>query len=116
MQRTLRFEKDANGWFVVLPEWEGDKWELQMVAGADIMLDVLSEDTSEVSLQINTKKKKSKGDYLELIEFNPNNTSQGATYNYMSDGKAVRTVWLCHVAHFVFDEFPKTIYIEKVIR
>jgi len=35
--RTFRFYKDTDGWFVDLPEWTGEKWELEMVSGADTL-------------------------------------------------------------------------------
>lgn len=27
--RTYRFYKDSEGWFVDLPEWTGEKWNLR---------------------------------------------------------------------------------------
>lgn len=45
MFRKLTFVKeDDHRWFVVLPEWGGDKDELEMILGADTMLDVLADD------------------------------------------------------------------------
>jgi len=46
---TFKFEKESdNKWYVVLPEWEGEHWELEMVMGADTMLDILAQGESEV--------------------------------------------------------------------
>ena len=45
--RLFRFYRDDIGWFVDLPEWEGERWELQMVMGADSFLDVLSQGENE---------------------------------------------------------------------
>ena len=43
--RTFRFNKEEdNRWFVDLPEWEGEKDELEMVLGADMLLDIISKD------------------------------------------------------------------------
>ena len=43
MIRRFKFYKeDDNRWFVELPEWDGEKDDLEMVMGADILLDVLS--------------------------------------------------------------------------
>lgn len=39
--KYLKFEKDtSNRWYLILPEWKGDKSDLEMVCGADAMLDV----------------------------------------------------------------------------
>ena len=45
--RTFRFYKDEIGWFVDLPEWTGEKWELQMVAGADLFLEMINSGDDE---------------------------------------------------------------------
>jgi hypothetical protein len=41
MKRRFKFEKELDGWYVDLPEWEGSKADLQMVMGADTFLDIL---------------------------------------------------------------------------
>ena len=39
------FERWEDGrWFVILPEWDGDQDDLEMVEGADKMLDSLTTD------------------------------------------------------------------------
>jgi hypothetical protein len=53
--KYLNFEKNSNNeWYVILPEWKGDKSELQMVCGADIMLDILSQGEKQIELCIDT--------------------------------------------------------------
>ena len=52
----LTFEKWEDGrWFVILPEYDGDQEDLEMVDGADLFLDYLTEDglyvTVDVSLE-----------------------------------------------------------------
>ena len=42
MVRKFKFYKEDNKWFVDLPEWEGEKDDLEMVMGADLLLDILS--------------------------------------------------------------------------
>ena len=49
MIRQFKFYKEETGrWYVDLPEWEGEKDELEMVAGADIFLEILAQDEPEV--------------------------------------------------------------------
>lgn len=48
----LKFYKETdNRWYVDLPNWEGSKAELEMVAGAT-MLDYMSSNTSEITLDL----------------------------------------------------------------
>src|ERR1041385_9193711 len=55
MTRRFKFYREINDWFVDLPEWEGDKTDLQMVAGADSMLDIISQGEDSVWLTISTE-------------------------------------------------------------
>lgn len=48
--KRLDFYKDSTGWFIDLPDYPGEKWDLQMVAGADKMLDVLSKGSDLVTI------------------------------------------------------------------
>ena len=42
--RNYKFYKEETGrWYVDLPEWEGEKAELEMVLGADTFLEILSQ-------------------------------------------------------------------------
>ena len=44
MIKDFRFYKEVTGrWYVDLPEWEGAKDDLEMVAGADTFLEILSQ-------------------------------------------------------------------------
>ena len=54
--RTIRFYKEPDSkWFADIPEWEGEKWELEMVMGADMMLDILSQGEGEINLTLSEK-------------------------------------------------------------
>jgi hypothetical protein len=51
--KTYRFYKTPGGsWYIDLPEWTGALAELQMVAGADTLLDELSGGNNEVFVEI----------------------------------------------------------------
>lgn len=102
MQRRLSFVKLANKWFVVLPEWEGDVEDLQMVCGADLLLECISNGQPVVTISIVEKS----STRLTLLS----SDDYGATYKvnspyYQGD------VWLCNVTKYVLGEFPKVIYI-----
>ena len=58
MNREFRFyqEHPSGRWYVDLPEWEGDKADLEMVMGADSFLTIMSEGNDEVRLILSDEK------------------------------------------------------------
>lgn len=115
MDVDLKFIKELNGeWFVDLPSWEGERWELEMVAGADDMLNILSEGLDEIELYLSTEGTLSNFQGVLELEEQPHFIENGAFYTFTStDGLFSMKIWLCHVAHFVFNEYPKQIFISK---
>lgn len=107
----LRFYKEDDGrWYVDLPTWEGEKADLEMVAGADTMLDILSVYWNEVWLQVDDKP--FEGAYeMSRIDVTP----PGSGKDYWLEDYTLQ-IWLCDVTLFVFNgKFPETIYY-KVIK
>lgn len=118
--RYLTFYKVEDGrWYVNLPEWEGEIAELEMVAGADILLDIISNNHFDgndfVTVKITThphyididrprytlKRKKVEG------------LNSGMIYWVYSEHISAFDLWLCDVTKFVFGgKFPKTIYFQ----
>lgn len=115
MDKQLSFIKETTGgWYIDLPKWTGGKGALQMVAGADTMLDMLSEGNNNVKIDVSftpfpnaTELKK-----LRIPTF-----GNGAFYKVVSCNgvKLGSTIWLCNVTEFVFGEFPKKMYINVII-
>jgi hypothetical protein len=110
--REFRFYKEStHRWYVDLPEWKGPNAALEMVDGADTMLEYMSEGTGEVRAILTTVK--TPGAYhLEFIKETPE-FGEGAQYlleEYIGITINLR-VWLCDVTKFVFDDFPKAIWI-----
>jgi hypothetical protein len=114
--RTYRFYKDSEGWFVDLPEWTGEKWELEMVSGADTFLDILSQGENEVHVTMS----KEPFDGCEILHFQElgrlegSEMGTGAWYflqNYSGIDYTLK-MWLCDVTIFVFGEFPNKIYFK----
>lgn len=109
-----RFYKDEEGWFADIPSWSGDKAELAMVAGADDMLEIISQGESEVYITMSTSDFKS-ADKLERMEIchDSNPSASGAIY-LLQSYKGIEynlPMWLCDVTIFVFGDFPEVIYI-----
>lgn len=108
MTITLKFEKDSSSrWYVVLPDWEGKHSDLEMVCGADTMLDIEAQGESEVYLTLSNGELPKYKSTLKLIreEFD------GGTYLFVSEFNSFE-VWLCFVTKHVFNEIPKLIYIK----
>ena len=54
----LSFEKWEDGrWFVVLPDYDGDQEDLEMVDGADTLLDFLTTDGLYVTVKVSLEEK-----------------------------------------------------------
>jgi len=109
-----KFYKEQDGkWYVDLPEWTGSKADLQMVCGADTMLDIIAEDENEVNLELSLEKSEG-SDILNFMHL-ATDWENGAFY-HMPQYKGFKfnlKIWLCDVTKFVFGEFPKSIYIKK---
>ena len=102
---TFKFEKESdNKWYVVLPEWEGEHWELEMVMGADTMLDILAQGESEVYASLSLEPI----DNAICLTFDKHYEG-GGWYNLKSDLFEF-PVWLCHVTKFVFGKLPNKIW------
>lgn len=114
--KNYRFYKDDFGWFIDLPEWDGERWDLQMVAGADTFLDLLSQGESEVFVTLSEKP----FDDCESLEFEHYGRleawelGEGAWYKlYSYQGQSYDlSMWLCDVTKFVFGDFPDRIYFK----
>jgi hypothetical protein len=113
--RTFKFYKESDSrWYVDLPEWEGPKAALEMVMGADTMLDILSQGTGEVVMYMSTEFQE-RCERLVFLHETPD-IGEGAYY-HMESYMGLEfnlDVWLCDVTKFVFGDFPKEIYFSKI--
>lgn len=114
MKKVYRFYKYGifENWYVDLPEWKGSLGDLQMVLGADTMLDILSNNGNEVWLEFSTKRFIGSS-CLRLMGKDPR-TDEGMVYNLKTyKGRKLNLdMWLCDVTKFVFGDFPEKIYIK----
>jgi hypothetical protein len=107
--KIFKFYKEKDGrWYVDLPEWPGEKEELEMVAGADKMLDYLSNNSESISLFISKDAIKD-SDVLNLMQICKGG---GALYSFNSEKD--NPLWLCDVMKFVFNEFPEKLYLKTI--
>lgn len=116
---SFKFYKDTDSkWYVDYPAWTGAKWELEMVCGADMMLEIIAQGEDVVYLtmalepfELDTEPIKTKAFTLTKIQNTPD--LGGATY-MLKEWYGIEynlEMWLCHVTEFVFGSLPETIYI-----
>lgn len=125
---THRFYREQNGrWYIDLPEYleggHGTKGNLEMVAGADKLLDSMLEDgdNNQVELTFSEtpyegfkylmKRRKSVFDGSWVSKF------LGGTYDLdkeLTEDRFPEHVWLCPVTIYVFgSNYPDSIYFNK---
>lgn len=105
MKKILSFVKLSERWFVDIP-WEGDVSDLQMVAGADLLLGSLCNGNIRVSVEVSTDPVK---DYIHLNRVSEDEF--GATYG-VNTSNFSGEIWLCPVTLAVFPTYPKDLYIK----
>lgn len=94
------YREDDGRWYVNLPEWPGDKEELEMVAGADLLLEAIGH-----------------GEPWVRVDFSMEPFDGAKCLTYRGDGvydndawHGPSTLWLCPVTEFVFGKYPEKIY------
>lgn len=102
----FKFTKEQDHWYLDWPAWTGAKWELEMVQGADTLLDILAQGDDVVHSYISTKPFNSD----MVLTFQEEHLG-GANYLLTSEHHNF-PIWLCHVTKFVFGHFPKKIYLK----
>ena len=106
--KNLTFNKEDKKWYIYLPEWEGDKAELEMVAGADKLLDVLSADKDTVTIEVSEEPLE---DAIKLKKLH--HLYGGADYK-VENCPGVDRAWLCKVTKFVYGGYmPNRLFIKK---
>lgn len=120
MIRILKFVKDNNNrWYVDLPEWTGDRSDLEMVLGADTLLDIMlynySDNSNHVTLTISDEYfNNSNSMFFDSYGFDGNKDVGGGTYyiKHINGFEFNLKIWLCYVTEFVFGYLPKMIYFK----
>ena len=115
--RNFKFYKEECGrWYVSLPEWEGEKDELEMVMGADSFLEILSQGEDEVYVTLSDTEfpDAERLELFDLCRLKGIELGSGAWYSLTSymDIPYDIEMWLCDVTKFVFGDFPKIIYFK----
>lgn len=111
MQRLKFYKESDSRWYVDLPEWTGDKSELELVSGADHMLEYIAQGDGEIWITF-SRRKFTGAD--KLIFLRPE-IGNGAFYKLKSYRgiELDLELWLCDVTKFVFGDFPKVLYLTR---
>lgn len=109
--KNFKFNKEKDGrWFIDLPEWKGDKDALEMVVGADTLLDIISQ--GEDSVNVDFSEEEFVG-YQYLLTKNREEIEEygGAWYDIKAVNLTPFECWLCGVTLFVFGYYPEKLYL-----
>lgn len=105
MIREIEFEKDPDGrWYAIIPEWTGDRDELEMVCGADLLIGTLAGEWDRVTVRFSTEPFSE----CKTLTYDSSEDSVGWYMNDAWHGPSI--IWLCHVTCFVFGSYPEKIY------
>lgn len=113
---TLTFVQDSDErWYIDMP-WDGNRANLEMVAGADDLLSFLdAEDSHRVTIHvIPSESRLDVADHTELRQLDKSLTG-GSHYDATSfDGFRMRKIWICPVTLCVLGCYPKYLYVKKI--
>jgi len=123
---TKRFNKENGIWYIDLPEYLeaglGFKGNLMMVAGADTMLDILSDHTETVQVKFGSQPFEGcthtllgtgKGMNKEVLDAVGHPEVEYGGYYYCPE--LGFTIWLCPVTEYVFQGgYPDNIYVQVI--
>lgn len=102
----LTFKKLSNRWFIDI-EYNGDIADLEMVAGADKLIESISPTLKETKT-IRIVPYKTGNELRKLEEYEMGCTYFADTFGYRDE------IWLCNVTKIVLGRFPEVINFEVV--
>lgn len=117
---NLTFYREWDGrWYVDLPDFPGEQAELEMVLGADSMLDIYAQGENRINLTIFLDEQEAlinKGvDRFDTFIKDKEDIESGAIYvTKKVNGIAYKEdflIWLCDVTKWVFGNFPDKLFI-----
>jgi hypothetical protein len=119
MKRTLRFYKNEfDRWYADIPEWEGSIDDLQMVLGADNLLDIMAQGDNELKVHFSTESFEGSHVMSWFADGVAGDPSHGGgmyrLHQYMGISYDL-DLWLCDVTKFVFGHMPHLIYFNKTL-
>lgn len=115
MRKAYTFIKTGRDWYIDLPEYieqGGSAGDLQMIDGADKMLDMMAGNESAVTVEV-AREPFEGADVLKLTEKCDPTIGGGYYLMKMFEGQEInRSMWLCQVTEFVFGDIPEQIFVK----
>jgi uncharacterized protein DUF6717 len=112
MNYKIKFYKDYdNKWYADLPEFSFSKEELEMISGADTMLEIISQGENEVILLLSDELFE-KAEILTKVKDTPEIGRAVYIINYYQGFQYDLELWLCDVTKALFKELPNKIYLK----
>ena len=107
----LTFVQDPDGrWYIDIP-WDGNRSNLEMVAGSDKLLSHIAKGDNKVTLQVILDHLNDYNDYIILDRFEKS-LAGGASYT-VSNAEFKEPIWICPVTLCVLGRYPKKIYFKR---
>ena len=108
----LTFVQDPDGrWYIDIP-WDGNRSNLEMVAGSDKLLSHIAKGDNKVTLQVILDYIDDYKDYIILDRFEKS-LAGGASYT-VSNSEFKEPIWICPVTLCVLGRYPKKIYFKRI--
>ena len=114
--KTYKFIRTGEEWFIDLPEYieqGGNQGDLQMVDGADTMLDVMAGEGDTVTVTLATEPFTGADELILTEKCDP---LIGGGYYLMKTYRGQemnQNMWLCQVTEFVFGDLPARIFVRQ---
>ena len=108
----IRFYREDTRWYADIPSYieeGGNQADLEMVLGADIWLDILSQYGTEITLEISTEEQED-WDFIEYQKQNEFDDMEGV----YQDHKSGHLMWLCKITIWLLGNYPDKIYYRKL--
>jgi hypothetical protein len=115
MKQTFKFYKTAsNRWYIDLPSYTGSVDDLEMVQGADTMLDEVSGFTNECYLDMSDQTFEG-ADLISLVTDLSDSIGGGNYFMKRYKDEIVnQNMWLCSVTATVFGGLPTSVYVKNI--
>lgn len=113
---TLTFVQDPDGrWYIDMP-WDGNRANLEMVAGSDDLLSFLdTEGCHRVTLHVVPSESPIKVEGYKILRQLDKSLTGGSHYDATDiPGFQYNRIWICPVTLCVLGRYPKYIYIRKI--
>ena len=114
--KAYTFVRKGREWFIDLPEYleqGGSEGDLQMVDGADTMLDIIAGTEDKAQIMIAAQPFEGADKLLLTEKCDPYIGGGSYFLEYFNGNKIAQTIWLCQVTEFVFGDIPDQIFFRN---